>query len=197
MVETPATRASLLLRLRDAQDAEAWSRFVDLYAPLVHSYARKQGLQDADAADLTQEVLRAVAGAAGRFEYDPARGSFRSWLYTVVRNKLHNFRAPARRIPRGTGDTSAQELLEQQPAPEEDGTLWEEEHRRHLLAWAAARVKEQVQASTWEAFWRTAVEGKSGKEVAGELGLSVAAVYLARGRVMARLREEVRLAQEG
>src|SRR5439155_20638678 len=91
MAEFPPTRASLLVRLRDPRDEQAWAQFVDLYAPLIYGYARKQGLQDADAADLSQEVFRAIAGAVGRLEYDPARGSFRNWLFTVVRHKLANW----------------------------------------------------------------------------------------------------------
>src|SRR5205823_3239375 len=89
MDELPATRASLLVRIRDGQDAEAWRQFVRVYAPVVYGFARKRGLQDADAADLMQEVLRSVAAAAGHLEYDPRRGSFRGWLYTVTRNKLY------------------------------------------------------------------------------------------------------------
>src|SRR5438552_1369435 len=85
MPESPQTRASLLVRLRDGHDREAWRQFVDLYAPLVYGFARRRGLQDADAADLMQDVLRAVSGAAGRLDYDPAKGTFRSWLFTVTR----------------------------------------------------------------------------------------------------------------
>src|SRR6476659_5999706 len=88
MAEIPPTRASLVLRLRDPRDEAAWREFVDLYGPLVYGFLRKQGLQDADAADLGQEVLGAVAGAVGRLEYDPQRGSFRNWLFTVVRRSL-------------------------------------------------------------------------------------------------------------
>src|SRR5258707_2128365 len=95
MAEIPPTRASLLLRLRDPQDEAAWRQFIDLYAPLVYGYARKQGLQDADAADLSQEVLGAVAGGVGRLEYDPQRGAFRNWLFTVVPRKLSNWRVEA------------------------------------------------------------------------------------------------------
>src|SRR5436305_180592 len=109
MAEIPSTRASLLVRLRDPRDGAAWREFVDLYAPLVYGYARKRGLQDADAADLTQEVLRAVAGAVGRLEYDPARGAFRNWLFTVVRRKLSNWQAAKRNRDQGSGDRSAHE----------------------------------------------------------------------------------------
>jgi RNA polymerase sigma factor (sigma-70 family) len=95
MVDMPPTRASLLLRLRDPLDGAAWREFVDLYAPLVYGYARKQGLQDADAADLCQEVLRAVLTGVSRLEYDPNRGAFRNWLFTVVRRTLSKCRARA------------------------------------------------------------------------------------------------------
>jgi len=92
MAEIPPTRASLLVRLRDPRDECAWKEFIDLYAPLIYGYLRKQGLQDADAADLSQEVLTAVAGAVGGLEYDPQRGAFRNWLFTVVRRKLLTWR---------------------------------------------------------------------------------------------------------
>src|SRR5437016_14612083 len=106
MADIPPTRASLLLRLRDPLDEEAWRHFVDLYAPVVYGYARKQRLQDADAADLCQEVLRAVAGAVGRLDYDPARGSFRNWLFTVVRRKLWNWRAAQAIRTQASGDSA-------------------------------------------------------------------------------------------
>src|SRR6476620_9269186 len=117
MAEIPPTRASLLVRLRDRHDQAAWTEFVELYAPVVYGYARKQGLQDADAADLCQEVLRAVAGAVGRLEYDPQRGSFRNWLFTIVRNKLSNWRRARRNRPLDCDETAAEVLLEPCPAP--------------------------------------------------------------------------------
>jgi RNA polymerase sigma-70 factor (ECF subfamily) len=196
MGDSITTRPSLLVRIRDARDGEAWTQFVELYAPLVYGFARQQGLQDADAADLMQDVLRAIAGAAGRLEYDPRRGSFRGWLFTVVCNKLRNFRAAQARRCRGAGGTTAQHLLEQQPQSEADPeALWLREHEQRLFAWAAERVRREVQESTWQAFWLTAVEGKSGKEAAASLGMTVAAVYLARSRVMSRLREQIQQVQ--
>ena len=190
MSETPATRLSLLVRLRDARNDGAWSQFVEIYAPLVYGFARKHGLQDADAADLTQDVLQAVSGAIREFEYDPRRGSFRGWLFTVVRNKLRNFVAAQKRPGRGTGDTDAQRRLQEVPAREEEqAAWWDQEYEQRVFSWAAAQARERFQESTWQAFWQTAVEGKTGPEVARDLGLSVAAVYLAKGRVMARLKE--------
>jgi RNA polymerase sigma factor (sigma-70 family) len=198
MGDAPVTRPSLLVRIRDGQDQQAWSQFVEIYAPLIYGFARNHGLQDADAADLAQEVLRSVLRGARRLEYDPKRGSFRGWLFTVVRNKLRTFvaRRASKGNPQGTGDTGAHELLQQQPAPEEEAeTLWRQEYERRLFAWAAEQVRGQVQESTWQAFWQTAVDGKGGKEVATNLGMTVAAVYLCKGRVMAKLKEQIRQAR--
>src|SRR5579859_5412636 len=117
MADSVTTRPSLLVRIRDHGDRQAWAEFIDIYAPMVYGYAQKQGLQEADAADLTQEVLRAVARAVPRLEYDPSRGSFRGWLFAVVRNKLRDWYAAQRRHPPGSGDTDVHQRLEQQPAP--------------------------------------------------------------------------------
>src|SRR5262249_31782444 len=157
--------------------------------PVVYGYARKQGLQDADAADLAQEVLGAVAGAVGRLEYDPQRGAFRNWLFTIARNKLANWRAAWANWMRGSGDTATQQQLERCSVTEGDEAEWESEWRRRLLAWACEEVRRDVSDVTWQAFRKTAIEGRRGKQVAAELGLSVGAVYLARKRVLARLKE--------
>jgi RNA polymerase sigma-70 factor (ECF subfamily) len=195
MQEAPATRASLLLRIRDPHDTDAWRQFVRLYAAVVYGFARKRGLQDADAADLMQEVLRVVA--AGRLDYDPKRGSFRGWLYTVTRNKLYNFLDGRRRQVRGSGGSGAQERLEEQAAPDGDAAaLWELEYERRVFAWAAAHVRGEFQEPTWQAFWMTAVDGASAQEAGERLGLSPGAVYVAKSRVLARLKEQVRQLQE-
>src|SRR4051812_40014300 len=161
MDSSPATRASLLIRLRDPHDADAWREFVRLYAPVVYGFARKRGLQDADAADLMQEVLRSVAGAASRLEYDPKRGTFRGWLFTVTRNKIFNFLDGRRRQVLGSGDSGAHQRLEQQAVPD-DGSEgdWDQELARRQAAVAMDNVRGDFQPATWQAFWRTAVEGK-------------------------------------
>ena len=197
MEQSPATRASLLVRLRDPHDKEAWGQFVHVYAPVVYGFARKRGLQDADAADLIQEVFRSVAGAAGRLEYDPKRGSFRGWLYTITRNKIFTFLDSQRRQVRGSGDSGAQTFLEGQ-AGREDGTdeLWDQEYERSAFAWAAERVRGEFQETTWKAFWLTAVDGLCARDAGRQLGLSPGAVYVAKSRVIARLREEIRELEE-
>lgn len=193
MDDAPATRASLLLRLRDSQDTEAWREFVRLYAPVVYGFARKRGLQDADAADLMQEVFRSVAGAAGRLEYDPRRGSFRGWLYTVTRNKLYTFLNRRKRQPGGSGGADAQELLETAADAGQDlDALWNQEYERRLASWAMAEVRGEFSEPTWQAFHLTAVENRSPQEVARQLGLSPGSVYVAKSRVLARVRAKVR-----
>jgi RNA polymerase sigma-70 factor (ECF subfamily) len=195
MLDAPLTRASLLVRIRDGRDHEAWRQFVELYAAVVYGFARKRGLQDADAADIMQEVLRSVASAAGRLEYDPSRGSFRGWLFTITRNKVFNFLAAARhRLGDGSGDTGVREKLEAQPgrASDQDLASWDEEYEGNLAAVAMRRVQGEVQQATWQAFWRTAVEGQNAREVGIALGMTPGAVYVARSRVLARIKDEVR-----
>ncbi|HEV3258519.1 MAG TPA: sigma-70 family RNA polymerase sigma factor [Gemmataceae bacterium] len=192
MDDTPTTRASLLVRLRDPRDERAWAEFTEIYAPLIYRLARRRGLQDADAADLGQEVFRAVARAIERQAFDPARGSFRGWLFRIARNLVVNFLIGRERQPRGTGDTDMQALLEAQPAPApEDSALFDAEYRRQLLYWAADQVRGQFSDLTWQAFWQTGVEGRGAREVADALGTTVGTVYHYKSRVMARLRQKM------
>ena len=191
MTAPPLTRASLLVRLRDPNDGEAWKDFVRLYAAVIYGFARKRGLQDADAADLMQEVLRSVAGHVGRLDYDPGKGTFRGWLYAITRNKVYNFLDARRRQARGTGDSNAHQRLEEQPGREGDADDWDREYERKAFAWAADRVKNEFQPNTWQAFWLTAVDGQNARDVGRRLGLSPGAVYVAKSRVLARLREEI------
>jgi RNA polymerase sigma-70 factor (ECF subfamily) len=197
MAETPTTRPSLLVRIRDGRDAQAWQQFVRLYAPLIYGFARKRGLQDADAADLTQDVLRTVARTAGRLDYDPQRGSFRGWLFTVVRHKVQNFLASRKRQCQGSGDTGVQARLEELAAPEsEEAALWNQEYERQLMARAVEQVRGCFHDSSWQAFWQTAMEGKKARDVAAALGTTVAAVYMAKSRVTAQLKQQIRQLQE-
>ena len=196
MGQAPATRPSLLIRLRDRSDRECWSRFVDLYGPLVYGFLRKRGVQDADAADLTQDVLISVAGAISSFDYDPSRGSFRCWLFTIVHNRLCNYWRRNELGTCGAGGTEAYERLRQQPqATNAETAQWDQAFERHLFQVAAEQVRGDFQESTWRAFWRTAVEGHSARDVAESLGISVAAVYMAKRRVTARIKEQVEVLQ--
>jgi RNA polymerase sigma factor (sigma-70 family) len=191
VADLPATRPSLLVRLRDPHDADAWRQFVQVYGPAVYGYARKRGLQDADAADVMQEVLRSVMKAIGRLEYGTRQVSFRAWLFTLAHHRVCDFLARRTSPAQGTGDTAMIDLLEQQPAPAEDTELWDDECSHTRFAWAAERVRACVPATSWQAFWQTAVEGARAKEVAQRLGITVTMVYLAKSRVMARIKEQL------
>src|SRR5581483_8644736 len=163
MEEAPVTRPSLLLRIRDGQDHEAWRQFIQMYAPVVYGFVRKRGVQDADAADLMQEVFRSVAGAAHRLDYDRKRGTFRGWLYTITRNKLYNFLTARKRKERASGDSDGQRRLEEQAAPADGSDLWDREYERQMFSFAAEQVRDEFHPQTWQAFWQTAVDGKNPK----------------------------------
>jgi RNA polymerase sigma-70 factor (ECF subfamily) len=183
-------------RLKNPRDEQAWAEFVEIYTPLIHSLARAKGWQAADSADLVQEVFRAVAGAIDRYDPDPARGSFRSWLFRIARNLMINLLAARRIRPQGSGDSDVRELLESVPAPDGAETaLFDVEYRRRIFLWAADQIRDEFRQSTWQAFWLTAVEGHEPAAAAASCGISVGAVYIARSRVMARLRTVVEEAE--
>ena len=125
MDDTPATRPSLLVRLRNHQDQQSWEEFYTIYQPLVFRMARSQGFQDADASELTQEVFMAVASAIEGWDPNPQRGSFRGWLFRIARNLMINWLAYRRRHPTGTGNSDIHRLLTEQPDPRE------RQHRHH------------------------------------------------------------------
>jgi RNA polymerase sigma-70 factor (ECF subfamily) len=188
----PDTRASLLLRIRNPRDEQSWVEFAAIYEPLVYRLARQKGFQDADAQELTQEVLLAVANAIERWVPDPQRGSFRGWLFRIARNLMVNFLARERRHPHGVGDTDFARWLKDQPAPDgEESAHFEREYRREVFRWAAEQIRGEFHSATWQAFWGTCVDGRGIPEVAKSLDMSVGKVYVARSRVMTRLREKI------
>jgi RNA polymerase sigma-70 factor (ECF subfamily) len=191
--QTLPTRPSLLLRLRSGQDQEAWSSFVAIYAPAVHRFLLGQGVQEADALDVAQEVLVAVAADIGKFEHRGDRsGSFRKWLFTIVRNRTTDHWRREWRQPRGTGDSGVQMALSTIPAASEDfEEQWNREYLETIFHTAANQVKTDFQAATWQAFWRTTVEDESPQAVAADTGLSLRAVYLAKRRVLQRIQKQI------
>ncbi len=192
MSRIPDTRLSLVMRLRDPHDDQAWSEFLAIYEPLVQRLARRKGLQDADARELAQEVFLAVSRAIERWDPDSSRGSFRGWLFQIARNLIINSLKRQGRHPRATGDSDFQRMLEQQPDPVNgDSALFEFEYRRQLFLWAADRIRDDMLPETWAAFEETCLHGRAIDEVASELGLSRGSVYVARSRVMQRLRRQI------
>ncbi|MEM7143946.1 MAG: RNA polymerase sigma factor [Verrucomicrobiota bacterium] len=184
------TRETLLLRIRDESDSHAWNEFAELYTPLVQRYCRKRGLSDADTADITQEVLAAVSRAIKNFEYDPEKGTFRSWFFTITRNRVFTHFKKQKKQPQGTGRTTVHQLLEQQP-DEKEAADWDLDYKKHMFEWAADKVRPEFKEQTWEAFWQTSVDESKPADVAESLGISVGAVYIAKSRVIARLRQRV------
>ena len=192
MYELPQTRNSLLLRIQDAEDAEAWDEFLSIYRPAVYGLARRKGLQDADAQDLTQTVFVAVSSAIKQWIPKPGRGRFRSWLLCVVRNALID-ELRRNRPDAGQGGTSVWRHLDacpETPTIDEQEVEWEV--RRQVFRWAARQIRIEFEQATWIAFWRTTVEGRPMAEVASSLNKKVGAIYTARTRVLRRLKEKIR-----
>ena len=181
-METPA---SLLERLREPHSQQAWTRFVQLYTPLLYHWARRLGLHEPDAADLVQDVLVLLVRKLPEFTYDYNK-SFRAWLRTVMRNCWRNRRRRVE-LPRevhppdldGLADSAAEDVLS------------ETEYRQWLVGRALELMQAEFQATTWKACWECVVSGRSAAVVADELGISIGAVYVAKSRVLSRLRQEL------
>lgn len=190
MSQFPETHESLLVQVRSPANAEAWYQFSLLYRPVIYRLARQRGLQDADAQDLAQQVLIAVASAVGNYEKSGAGVQFRHWLRRIARNAIVN--ALSRRPPDlGAGGSWAQEVLEQESDEDQSDVQFEQEFRREIYLRAARIVRGDVEPETWRAFEMTVVENQSIEEAAAELGKPVGSIYAARSRVMRRLREAV------
>jgi RNA polymerase sigma-70 factor (ECF subfamily) len=192
MTLTPTTRASLLMRLRDSQDHAAWVEFVALYEPLTYRLLRRHGLQDADAREVMQELFVVVSRNIDRWDPDKDRGSFRGWLRRVARNLVINWlkHRERRLIPAGGSEFRA--MFDQLAAGDVETAEFDHEFRRSLFHQAAEQVRGEVQATTWQAFWETAVAGNSPAEAAKKLGMNAGAVRVAKCRVLARLKEIVK-----
>jgi RNA polymerase sigma-70 factor (ECF subfamily) len=194
MSRQPETRHSLLLRLRDRDDQQAWHEFFEIYQPLVYRLARARGAQDAEAEDIAQDVMLAVTRAIEQFEVDRDGNSFRSWLATITRNlALNRLRNVKTRPAAGQLESGQLERLPGDLGDERARREFAYEHRRQVFLWAAGQLRERFSERNWNAFWQTCVEGRSVAEVADELGIAAGAVYVARCRVIARLREIVEL----
>jgi RNA polymerase sigma-70 factor, ECF subfamily len=178
------TQISLLERLRQPDEQEAWARFVELYTPLLYYWARRAGLQDADAADLVQDVFATLVRKLPEFVYDRNK-SFRQWLRTVTLNKWRD------RLKRGHKMQQLPEAaLSELAEPNGADPFWETEYRQHLVSRALQILQTEFQPATWKAFWEFVACGRPARQVAAELGITENAVYIAKCRVLRRLREE-------
>ncbi len=192
MQDIPETRESLVLKIRDPHDQQAWDEFVRLYQPVVYRVARTRGLQAADACDLVQTVFIAIAGSIDRWAANDPSVKFRHWLLRVAKNATIN--ALTRR-PADQGG-AAELLAEVEEQNRQSESLIELEYRRELFIRAAEIVRNDVAPDTWKAFELTAIEGLSSESAAAELGKSIGTVYAARSRIIKRLSEVVASLEE-
>ena len=189
--DPPKTRVSLILRLQNRDDAVAWNEFLEIYQPVIFRTARRKGLQDADAFDLTQEVLSRVANAVSAWNPDPKKGTFRAWLGTITRNMVVEFFRKNQRLPQ-TGDHAAIQHLLNQQAVGPDSKIFEFEYEKAVFQWAAEKIRSRFDESSWNAFWQTAVLDRAVRDVAAELEMTPGAIYIARCRILKCLRETVK-----
>lgn len=190
MQSSPGTSESLIARIKDPADAAAWGEFVAIYGPVVYRLARRR-MQDADAQDIVQQVLLAVSQSIDRWSPGTGQPPFRAWLARISKNAILN--AVTRRRPdQGNGSTSVVELLNQQ-ADDDPQTTAELalETRRETLRWATRQIRAEFSENTWRLFWETAVLGRAAADVANSMQRTVGAVYMARFKVMQRLKEKV------
>ena len=196
-VHADATSLSLLLRLRRSPaDQSAWREFVARYGRRIFLWCRQWDLQEADAEDVTQNVLAILAERLRTFEYDPA-GSFRAWLKTVAHHAWGKYVNQLARPGRGAGDADAPPRLLSVAARDDLAARLEEEFDRELLDLAMIRVAQRVEPHTWRAFTLTALDGLSGPDAAGRLGIPVALVYVGRSRVQKMLKDEIQQLEAG
>ncbi len=182
------TQKTLIHRIRDTGDVSAWNEFFELYQPLLFHFFLSRGLDHDDADDVSQAVLQRISKAAPDFRYDPKKGRFRGWLFHIARNELNRFFAKNALSRESTTSDGELPVGGGQVSPELEAA-WTEEYRQHIFAWACRQVKPTVSENSWQAFWKTAIDGEPAEAVAEALDLKLGSVYVAKSRVIKRLRE--------
>jgi RNA polymerase sigma factor (sigma-70 family) len=197
-VSSLRTRASLLVRVRDWDDAASWKEFYALYRKLIYGLARRSGLSHADAEDVTQDVFKRVAETIHEFESDPERGTFRGWLMNLTRWRVANkiTRAPREEMNRATsapveGAEASTSTINRLPDPAKLDSEWDLEWQRHLLDAACERISRRVNARHYQAFDLYVRRGMPVLKVASELGMNPAAIYLIGNRLKKQLKTEI------
>lgn len=191
MLGAPQTRSSLLLRLQGERDECAWAEFSLIYEPLVFRLMRQRGLQDSDARDMTQQVLLRISNAIERYQPDGADASFRRWLFRIARNVVITFLSQQSKRPIVLDDEEVVSRLDAECPDSDVSDLFDAEYQQQLLAWATEQVRREFKPATWQAFVETSINHRDITEVARELKLSVGSVYVARSRIISRLRATV------
>lgn len=188
-----ATSFSLLDRLQSGPESSAWRRLVELYDPLVRQWLRRHDVLAQDADDIAQEVLAVLVRRIGEFQHNGRPGAFRAWLRTITARVLGDFYAVRRNRPLATGSSSLQELLAEWSDPRSAvSRAWDDEHDKLVTRRLLEMLRDEFEPSTWKAFEGVMLRGLTAQQVAAETGLTPNAVYIARSRVLARLRQEAR-----
>jgi RNA polymerase sigma-70 factor, ECF subfamily len=192
MTRFPTTDVNLLNRLCDIGDRQAWSDFVAIYEPLLLELLKRRGLQNSDAHEIVQETFIAITKSIHRWQHDPQLGHFRSWISRISRNLAVNYLTRHPLGAKGSGRTEEFELLLNLPDSESEIAIeFDLQMKREVLELAAKKVKQNVQQNTWSAFWLSCVEGMPVENVATQLGMSPGAVYVAKSRIVAKLKKTV------
>ncbi len=187
MKSLPDTRYTLIGKLRNPQDAEAWAEFATIYQPVIFRFCRSKGLQHADATDITQEVLTRIAGAIDNFDSDGGKKNFRGWLYRVTRNLVIDFVRKRERNLLVQFDP----MLEIASKPtNEESVDFQNAFQKHVFLIVSQKVRQQVESKTWRAFWETEIKLVPVEQVARDLSMSAGAVYVARSRVLKRFKNQ-------
>ena len=185
------TSITFLQRLQDSNDPESWDRLMSLYRPLLTTWLRKYDVQVSDSDDLIQEVLIAVVKDLPKFKHNGRTGAFRAWLRSIMVNRLRSFWKTRERQLRGQGGTDIQVRLAQLDDPtSEMSQHWNQQHDLHVAQQLLRQVESDFTVQTWAAFTRVAIDGQRADAVAAELGISTNAVFIAKSRVLSRLRRE-------
>lgn len=195
MSQEHVTRPSLLLRVRDRDDQDSWEEFVEIYRPLILRFTLSRGVVHDDAPDITQDVLRNLARAMYGFEYDRSKGTFRSWLFTIIRREIIRASKKIQRQGGLAGEADPSAIAER--LPDEQATLdWEADYQKRLMQWAMGKIKDEFSEKSWQAFSSIAIEGNSPKDTAKRLEMSIGSLYVAKSRILKRLIEKIRSVDE-
>ena len=187
------TSASLLDLLRDASDGVAWTMLVDMYSPLIRGWLKRYGAASVDVDDVVQEVLTVVVRRFPEFQRQPQTGAFRSWLRTITANCLRDYWRRCNRQPAVVGGSEFAEVVNQLADPHSGmSKIWDREHDEYVTRYLLAKIRPDFSEQTWRAFQRFAMDGLSADAVASELGITANAVFIAKSRVMAKLRQHGR-----
>lgn len=185
------TSITLLNTLQRQNDPTTWDRLVTLYRPLLLIWLNKYDVQASDAEDLAQEVLMAVSKDLATFDHNGRPGAFRTWLRSILVNRLRDFWRARGRRPQASGDSDIERRLSKLDDPaSEMSQLWNKQHDIHVAQQLLAMAEPNFTAETWTAFTRVAIDGERPDTVAAELGISLNAVFIAKSRVLSRLRQE-------